>query len=211
MTLTPGMVTRSAARASGAAVAPSCLDDATLVERFLRTDDDEVFEVLVRRYQDKVFRLAASIMGYGADREAEDAAQEVFVVVLRQLGTFRRESAFSTWLYRVARNRIIDYRRRAAQRPSEVGDDALRTVPDGDVLADPQEVATTGETRARLMRHVERLSEPQRAVVYLHYWQGESVSEISELLGVPLGTVKSHLHRARERLSFLLREDGCDE
>ena len=82
-------------------------DDADLIDQFLRTDDEEIFEILVRRYQEKIFRLAASILGRGAESEAEDATQEVFVVLLRQLKTFRRESAFSTWLYRVARNQII--------------------------------------------------------------------------------------------------------
>jgi RNA polymerase sigma-70 factor (ECF subfamily) len=205
------MMIRSANLGTSAAATPSCVDDATLIDRFLRTDDEEVFEILVRRYQDKVFRLAASILGRGADSEAEDAAQEVFVVVLRKLKTFRRESTFSTWLYRLARNQIIDYRRRAARRPSRVSEAALRTVPDRNVLADPQKVVTTAQKRTRLMRHVDRLGEPQRAVVHLHYWQGQSVAEISDLLGLRPGTVKSHLYRARQRLALSLREDGCDE
>jgi len=204
-------MTRTAIPGASAAAKLSCADDATLIGQFLRTGDEEVFEMLVRRYQEKVFRLAASILGRGAASEAEDAAQEVFVAVLRRLKTFRRESTFSTWLYRVARNQIIDCRRRASQRPTEVSDHALPAVPDGNVLADPLKMVAAAQRQARLMRHVGRLSEPQRVVVHLHYWQGQSVAEISELLGLRPGTVKSHLCRARQRLALLLREDGFDE
>ena len=211
MTASSTMMMPSAIPKINAAATPSDVDDATLIGQFLRTGDEELFEILVRRYQDKVFRLAASILGRGAESEAEDAAQEVFVVVLRRLKTFRRQSAFSTWLYRVARNQIIDYRRRACQRSSEASDHALLAVPAGNVLADHLEVVTAAERQARLLEHVGQLSEPQRVVVHLHYWQGQSVAEISELLGLRLGTVMSHLFRARQRLALLLREDGFDE
>lgn len=211
MTASPTTMTRSAIPKINAAATPSCVDDATLIGQFLRTGEEEVFEILVRRYQEKVFRLAASILGRGAESEAEDAAQEVFVVVLRQLKTFRRESAFSTWLYRVARNQIIDYRRRASRRPSEVSDHTLPAIPESNVLADPLKVVTAAQRQARLLRHVGRLSEPQRVVVHLHYWQGQSLAEISELLGLRLGTVRPHLYRARQRLAHFLREDGFDE
>jgi RNA polymerase sigma-70 factor (ECF subfamily) len=183
-------------------------DDAGLIERFLQMDDDDAFEILVRRYQDKVFRLAASILGRGAESEAEDATQEVFVVVLRCLKSFRRESAFSTWLYRLARNRIIDYRRRALRRPPGATGDALRAVTNAAVPADPGSAAARAERRTRLLRQIDRLDDPQRAVIHLHYWQGQSVAEISELLGVRPGTVKSHLFRARKRLAGALR--GAD-
>lgn len=211
MTAPPTMMAQSALNGTSAAAIPSCVDDATLVDQFLRTGDEELFEILVRRYQEKVFRLAASILGRGADSEAEDAAQEVFVVVLRRLKTFRRESAFSTWLYRVARNQIIDYRRSVARHLPEVSEHALRTVPDRYGLADPQKMVSAIQKRARLLRHVDRLSEPQRVVVHLYYWQGQSVAEISELLGLRPGTVKSHLFRARQRLALFLREDERDE
>ncbi len=211
MIASPTMMTWSVVPDSQAAATLSSADDAALIDRFLRTEDEEIFEILVRRYQEKVFRLAASILGRGAESEAEDATQEVFIVLLRQLKTFRRECAFSTWLYRVARNQIIEYRRRVPHRASHVDDDVLRAMPDGGALTDPQRVATTGQNRARIMSHVDRLAEPQRVVVHLHYWQGQSIAEIAELLDLKLSTVKSHLCRARQRLAMALREDGCDE
>jgi RNA polymerase sigma-70 factor (ECF subfamily) len=205
------MMTWSAVPDPQIAATLSSADDVSLIDRFLRTDGEEIFEILVRRYQEKVFRLAISILGHGAESEAEDATQEVFVVLLRRLRTFRRECAFSTWLYRVARNQIIQYRRRALHRSSHVDSDVLRTMPDEGALNDPQRVATSGQQRARIMHHIDRLTEPRRVVVYLHYWQGQSIAEIAELLDLKPSTVKSHLSRARQRLAIAIREDGCDE
>lgn len=195
----------------GAGAALSRADDAVLIDRFLRGDDEDTFEILVRRYRDKVFRLAVSILGRGAESEAEDATQEVFVVVLRQLKRFRAQAAFSTWLYRVARNQIIDYRRRLSRRPGGVADDALRGLPDDGARTDPRRLVAASRRRARLLRHIDRLSGSQRVVVYLHYWQGESIAEISELLDLGPNTVKSHLCRARRKLAVSLGEDGSDE
>ncbi len=205
------MMAWSAVSRPDAAAALSSADDATLIGQYLRTDDEQIFEILVRRYQEKVFRLATSILGHRAESEAEDATQEVFVVVLRQIRTFRQESEFSTWLYRVARNQIIDYTRRVARRSSEVGDEALRTAPDEGVFTDPQSAVATAQTRVVLLRCIDRLSGPQRAALLLHYWHGQSVAEISELLELGPSTVRSHLFRARQRLALLLREDGFHE
>ena len=211
MTALSAMATWTGSPGPRAAAPLSRADDTVLIDRFLRTDDEDTFELLVRRYRDKVFGLAVSMLGYGAESEAEDATQEVFVVVLRQLKTFRRESAFSTWLYRVARNRIIEYRRRAARRPTDVADGILHGIPDRGVLGNPQRAIETACRRSRLLREIDCLSEPQRVAVYLHYWRGESIAEISELLGLAPNTIKSHLCRARRRLARALREEADDE
>jgi len=198
-------------RGSGGTVTLSNADDATLIDRFLCTGDEDAFEVLLRRYQGKIFGLAASILGRVDESEVEDATQEVFIVVLRKLKSFRGESAFATWLYRVARNQIIDYRRRTRRRASDSGESMLRTIPETGSLADPQRAVTVAARQAWLMSHVDRLREPQRVVVYLHYWQERSVAEIAELLGLPTSTVKSHLFRARQSLATAIREDQHDE
>ena len=211
MTPLSAMTTLAGLSGRGAAATPRGADDAALIDRFLRTGDEDTFEILVRRYRDKVFGLAVSILGYGAESEAEDATQEVFVVVLRQLKTFRRESSFSTWLYRVARNQIAEHRRRFARHPSDAADGALPEIPDRGTLGDPQRAAETACRRSRLLRQIDRLSEPQRVAVYLHYWRGESIAEISELLGLSPNTVKSHLCRARRKLARALREEGTDD
>lgn len=211
MTAFSAMATWAGAPDRRAAAPTSRADDTVLINRFLRTDDEDTFELLVRRYRDKVFGLAVSMLGYGAESEAEDATQEVFVVVLRYLKTFRRESSFSTWLYRVARNQIVEHRRRAARHPTDAADGSLRGIPDRGAFGDPQRAAETACRRSRLLRQIDRLSEPQRVAVYLHYWRGESIAEISELLGLSPNTVKSHLCRARRKLARALREEGADD
>jgi RNA polymerase sigma factor (sigma-70 family) len=205
------MLAWSAAPSPDATAGLSSADDATLIAEYLRTDDEQIFEILVGRYKAKVFRLATSLLGPQLESEAEDATQEVFVAVLRQMRTFRRESTFSTWLYRVARNKIIDYGRRAARRPSQASDELLDTAADHDALADPEGALSAVQRQERLLRCVDRLNGSQRAVIRLHYWHGQSVGEISELLGLSPGTIRSHLFRARQRLATFLQEDGFHE
>ena len=164
------------------------------MRELVRTGKDELFNELVGRFKDKVFRLAASILGPGRETEAEDVTQEVFLVVYRKLRTFRHDSEFSTWLYRLTRNRAIDSLRKARFRHQHVGDGELRLMPTTAPSSNPEAVAAAGERRSEVLRHVQRLSDRQRSVILLHYWMGSAVSEIAELLDMNEQTVKSHLH-----------------
>ena len=188
----------------------SSTDDLAIVEQFLSSNDADKFEILVRRYQGKVFKLAASILGGSAMNDAEDATQEVFIVVYRNLQSFRGESAFSTWLYRVARNQIIAYGRRMAHRALFVDADVLQTQADDAAHTDPLSVTTADQTRVRLKGMVDQLAELQRTIVYLYYWHGETIAEIAVLMELKDGTVKSILYRARQKLGQVLQEKGCD-
>jgi len=179
-----------------------------LVRELVRTGDDDLFHLLVQRYRDRVFRLAVSVLGPGNEAEAEDVAQEVFVLVYRKIDTFRQGSNFSTWLYRITRNRAIDHRRQARLRHPHVGEEALRSLPAQREGNDPELVAVAGERRTTVLEQVGRLPDPQRTVVYLYYWIGSGVADIAELLGMSLQTVKSHLHRARRRLARQLDGEG---
>ena len=156
------------------------------------------FDALVDRHRDRVFRVALSVLGPGSEADAEDVAQEVFVRAYRRLGSFRGESRLGTWLYRVAFNLAVDHRRRAGRRGPTVGDEALDTLPSPD--GDPHRAARAGESARLVRRLLDALPEAQRAALHLHYWMGHTVAEIAELLGAAEGTVKSHLHRGRERL-----------
>ncbi len=177
--------------------ADSLPSDEDLVRRCVAEGSDEAFLALVTRYRDRVFRLAASILGPGFDAEAEDVAQEVFVLVHRKLATFRSESRFSTWLYAITRRRAIDVARRARFQRPHLGDEALAQ------LAGPGEER---ERRLDLLAAVNALGEPQRSTILLHYWQGQSIDEIATLHSVRPGTVKARLHRARARLGNALEE-----
>jgi len=185
----------------GGAGAASRDDDASLVRELQRTGDDELFRVLVERHKRRVFRLAAAVLGPGREAEAEDLTQEAFLLAFRKLGSFRGESAFSTWLLHLTRHLAIDRRRRADLRRPHVSDDELAKLPAVGAGANPEETAAASEQRERLLRQIELLPEPQRTVVYLYYWLGSPVAAIAELLELKPETVKSHLYRARQRLA----------
>jgi RNA polymerase sigma-70 factor (ECF subfamily) len=179
-------------------------DDASLVRELQRTGDDELFRILVQRHKRRVFRVAAAVLGPGREAEAEDLTQEAFLLAFRKLGSFRGDSAFSTWLLRVTRNLAIDRRRRADLRKPHVSEDELAKLPAVGAGANPEEAAAAGEQRERLLRQLALLPEPQRTAVYLHYWLESPVAEMAELLELKPETVKSHLHRARQRLAGAL-------
>jgi RNA polymerase sigma-70 factor (ECF subfamily) len=144
-----------------------------------------------------------SVMGPSFPEEAEEIVQETFLTVHRQLDRFRFESRFATWLYRIAYNRAIDWRRRPRFR-SPHGDEselARQPAPVGNPLVS----AVEQQRRERVISSVERLNEPHRSIVLLHYWMGCSVCEIGEYLELKPSTVKSHLHRARQRLAPMVK------
>jgi len=184
-------------------------DDAQIIQEFLRSGDDELFGVLVQRYKDRVFRLVASILGPAAETEAEDLVQEIFITVYRKLHTFRGDSEFSTWLYRLAQNRAIDGRRRP--RPfAKLTDDRSHLDSEPSQTADSRsEIQPLGRDSG-ILRQVDRLGEPRRTVVFLFYWMGCDVDEISGLTEIPVGTVKSHLFRARRELAKWLSREAMD-
>jgi RNA polymerase sigma-70 factor (ECF subfamily) len=175
------------------------MEDSQIIEEFLRTSDEDLFELLVERYKDRVFRLALSILGPYCAAEAEEVTQEVFVIVYKQLETFRRESRFGTWIYRIAYNRAIDAKRGARRRHPHVPVEALQGFPDRSNPS-PLTIAEKAEQRQVVRNCMEQLPDLYRSVLHLHYWMDCSIEEIGEFLGIPPGTVKSYLHRGRQRL-----------
>lgn len=193
-----------------AAAAPDqARDDGEIIEEFLRSEDDEFFGVLVQRYKDRIFRLVASILGPNAEVEAEDLVQEIFIIVYRKLDTFRGDCSFSTWLYRLSRNRAIDGRRRRRPPDFVVRDWAQGEAEPRSAVDLQTEIERSGRSSI-VLRQVDGLREPRRTVVFLHYWMGCGVGEISCLTEIPVGTVKSHLYRARRELAKLLSRETID-
>jgi RNA polymerase sigma-70 factor (ECF subfamily) len=178
------------------------MDDSEVVSEFIRTGEHRLFEILVRRHQTRVFRLALSILGPGREPEAEEVAQEVFLRAFRQIRAFRMESRFYTWLYRMTYNITLDRLKRARLRFPHLSDQILFTTPD------PVARPSGTEERDAVRRCMEELPDLYRCVLYLDYWLGYSVEEIGELLGAPANTVKSYLRRARRRLHEILNEKG---
>jgi RNA polymerase sigma-70 factor (ECF subfamily) len=168
------------------------VDDEAAVLGYLQTRDPELFRVLVERHQARVFRLVAGLLGPHADLEAHEVTQDVFLRACAKLETFRGESRFAAWLYRLAYHRAIEHRRGARFRFQHVslGDRELAS-------SSPEAEAARQQLVAHLL---EGLPDTYRSVINLHYWLDCSVEEIAELLCVAPGTVKSYLFRARQIL-----------
>ncbi len=176
------------------------------LERFRSTGDPEAFRELVEAYQGKVFRLVCSILGPYRDTEAEDVAQEVFGQVFSQLASLRQPEHFASWLYRIAYNRALDWRKQARFRLPHTSPEALKAIAAaGPPLADEAEAA---ERRRQIAQCLEALPETYRTLLYLYYWQEASVEEAGEYLGLTPGTVKSYLMRSRQRMQRELAKKG---
>lgn len=177
--------------------------DELLVERAKR-GDVEAFEQLIGQYEKKVFNEAYRLTNNRDD--ASDIAQEAFVRVYTSLSEFRGESSFATWLQRIVRNACYDeYRKRQRQR--SVSLDESVAVEDGALtrqLADaadgPEQALERVETQRVVQESINQLEEEYRTVLVMRDIQGYAYNEISELLGINLGTVKSRLNRARNAL-----------
>jgi len=155
------------------------------------------FDELVTRHSGRVYAVCYRYFGDAAD--AEDATQETFVTLLRRAGTFRGQAAFSTWLYRVATNACNDLARRRARRPRTGGDPDVAAD-----VADPSDSLAAAELQADLVEALDQLDPVSRAAVVLHDVQGFPYAIVADRLGVPVGTVKSRIHRGHARLADLL-------
>jgi RNA polymerase sigma-70 factor, ECF subfamily len=162
------------------------LDEGALIER-CRAGDDAAFGELVDRYKDLVYGL---IYRLTSDRSrVDDLAQDVFLKVHRGLPYFRGEARLSTWIYRIVQN--VCSQARAARLPEVSYDQDV----DGRPLL---------ELRDRLEKAIARLPESYRMLIAAHYLQGVQYEALAEALNIPLGTVKTHLYRAKRRLRELL-------
>ncbi len=183
-------------------------DDEWLVARFRDSRDEGAFAELVRRYRDRVFRLAVSILGQEFAPEAEDVAQDVMLRVHNALPSFRGDAAFGSWIYRITFNQALNVKARARYRAPHVSDDALANAETGD--PDQHQVLQDERRRHAVQACIAELPEVYQSALRLHYWLGASMSEIAVMLDAPENTVKSYLHRARRLLHARLTERGFD-
>lgn len=156
-----------------------------------RAGDTQAFRRLVERYGDRAYGLAFRMLGSAS--EAEEVAQDAFVRAWRALPGFRGDARFSTWLYRIVARRALD--RSAVLKTRRAREISLEDAERAEPSAGAEGMASVD--RARLDRLLRSLSEVQRAVVTLYYYEDRSVDEVARTLGIPGGTVKTHLHRAR--------------
>jgi RNA polymerase sigma-70 factor, ECF subfamily len=170
------------------------LTDGEVIQLVGANRRDEALAEILRAYRRKVFGLAYSFV---RDREAaEDVAQEVFIKVWRALPAFDGRASLSTWIYTIARNTSLSaLRDRRAKR-----EDAAAPDPDLEVASESGAAELAAEN-ASLLRLIERLPDKQRQVVLLFYLQEQSHEEVATMLAMPVGTVKTLLHRARSSLA----------
>ncbi|MFO1427098.1 MAG: sigma-70 family RNA polymerase sigma factor [Steroidobacteraceae bacterium] len=184
--------------AAAAAAVPDGPDGPELRARVARDGRDAAFAVLLPRFEDKVYRLCLSIVRRPA--EAEELAQESLLKVWRALDGYDGRASVSTWIYAIVRNTCFSDRRRRRELPL---DEAATGQLEATLDPRPGAAERTGaaeESRA-VRSALASLSEVQRRVVELFYWHDRSHEEVGRLLGLPIGTVKTHLHRARQRLA----------
>jgi RNA polymerase sigma-70 factor, ECF subfamily len=170
-----------------------------LVDRCQR-GEEAAFQELVDHYKDLVFAVIARTV---QDRgRAEDLAQDVFLRIYRGLPYFRGEARLSTWIYRIAANVCMQARTSA---PVPISLDDERSAPIAPSGADRQFADI--ELRDRLEKAIARLPEQQRLMIAAHYLQGVRYEDLADALGLPLGTVKTHLYRAKRQLRRLLETE----
>ncbi len=177
--------------------------DEKIVERCLQ-GDDAAWETVVNQYAKRIYNLTYR---YTCRRdEAEDLTQEIFIRVYQNLKSFRSESgSFQSWLMRVGRNLVIDHYRRTRRFQQSAGTEEMETMNLRDeTLPDPQRVAEQTEAAAFLRGGLQALSPELKEAIILRDLEGMAYLEISELLGIPEGTVKSRINRARLELAKLL-------
>jgi RNA polymerase sigma-70 factor (ECF subfamily) len=183
-------------------------EDDALIDRLVARDE-RAFNALVRAYERRVFALVLRMIDNRA--EAEDLAQEVFVQVFKAIGSFRRESKLSTWIYRIAinlcknRSKYLRVRHSSEQDPLEPHEgDASRRA--GGDIARPDEMTAGKQVERIVQRAIGALEPSFRECLILRDVEDLSYEEIGDITGLPAGTVKSRIHRARAQLRDIVEQ-----
>jgi RNA polymerase sigma-70 factor (ECF subfamily) len=179
--------------------------DRTLVARACR-GDVEAFRRLVQEHSGFVYAVALRMLG---TEDAQDASQEVWVRVWRNIKGFRRESAFSTWLYRITLNTCLSlHHKRARREEREYAGDEMPYLPEppgGE--ADPEAAALSAERRQEIEAALMHVRAEHRAALVLRHMEGLSYAEIAEVLEVPDGTAKGWVSRGRAAMRVALAQE----
>jgi RNA polymerase sigma-70 factor (ECF subfamily) len=178
--------------------------DKMLIES-VASGDKQALEQLFARHSARIYRFVLRITGNAA--LSEDIVSEVFLEVWRRSGRFEGKAQVSTWMFAIARNKALQALRSRWQKPSDE-DGAAEVV---DSVDDPEAAVHEKSRSIVLRRCLSRLSPIQREIVDLVYYHEKSVAEVAQIVGIPVGTVKTRMFRARSRIAELLAEAGLDE
>lgn len=183
------------------------VDDRRLIAACLKGNRD-AFAVLMRRYEDRLFNTVFHMLGNMED--AQDVVQETFISAYQSLQSFKGDSQFFTWLYRIAFNTAMSHKRKQkgtvsydAGRNGEVGREPV----DGSDFNRPGHALEKLEEERRIQRVLNRLSPEHKIVLILKDMEEQKYEDIAEILQIPIGTVRSRLHRARIELRELLQRE----
>ena len=175
-------------------------DDRRLVSLAVE-GDSQAFEYLFRRYSDSIRRLFMSRTGNGDD--ADDLLQETFVKVYINIHRYSPDYTFGQWIYTIARNTFIDFTRK---RQEDLPLDERFAVPLESSAPTPEERVISIQQRSQIDGYMEHMDDGYRRLIELRFFDELSYEEISQKLSMPLGTVKTRIHRARELLCRLISE-----
>ena len=168
--------------------------------------DEAAFEALISPYLDTTYRLCLRMMGN--EQDAADMAQEALVRAWRSISTYKAQSRFSTWLYRITQNVCLDELRKRKNRQAESLQELHEAGFDPpDNAATPETAAEIQDTRTQLAHAIGKLNDEHRAAILLRDVHGLSYEEIASVLDVNLNTVKSRISRARANLRSILEKD----
>ena len=179
--------------------------------------DTAAFERLVRKYEKYVCTTVYSVVKNYDD--SFDVAQEVFLKLYHSIASFKGESNFSSWLYRIAKNTALDFLRKEKKSRNNVslytenddGEETQMEIPDNSVSSSPEQTAVRNEAKDIIYSALDEISEQHKEIIVLRDIDGFSYEEIAEMLGLEYGTVKSRLFRARDALRKKLLEKNYFE
>jgi RNA polymerase sigma-70 factor (ECF subfamily) len=168
--------------------------------------DEAALTELVQSQQNYIYSIAMGV--FRNPEDAADMTQEAFIHLFRVLPSYRGETRFTTWLYRVVVNLCYDELRRRKRRPQPASEEAMAVMPETASWSDPEKEMTRAETQLRVRSALMQLEDPYRLVLTLYYFEGLKYREIAEVTGIPLNTIKSHIYRGKARLAELLTESA---
>ncbi len=186
------------------------MDENILVKKAIN-GDNSAFEMLMEKHMGIIYNIALRMTANQDD--AEDMTQEIMIKIFRSLSSFKGNSKFSTWIYRVAVNTCLDELKKKKNKKhlsldAEIsGDDGENQIEIKDDSPSPEKLAEQNELRDMVAAAVKLLSDEHRAVIVLRDIRGMSYSEIAEILGCSDGTVKSRISRARAQLKMILEKE----
>lgn len=180
--------------------------DEDLIREFTGSGNIEAFNELIRRYKVPIRKIIYTVLCTTESGLADDAEQEVLLCLYRSLGKFRFRSSFRTWLYTICRNKALDVlkKEKRARNPIPV-DQPLQADPE-----DPEIIYLKKERKEELFEALSQLEEKERTIIVLKELELLPLEEVSKIMKMPVGTIKSKLHRSRKKLERLM-EDKYEE